>query len=386
MLLNNYSHICIDATCIVLNGKGATVYAISLLQALQKLNPIARFTILIRQEAVSLLKITSLNWRIYTLQLNSVHLWHFFTLPNLLKELKPDLLHILGETALPYLPVQYILAIHELPHLYRQQTKNFCNQSWYEFLSQCLTEIVLPNTCRRAVHLLAVSQSTATALIKEFQVSPEKVSVTYAAADHRFFQAATQSSSNWCKSIPQPYILIYATGDRREVPEQVVQAFGRITDLVPHTLVIAGRCPDWQKSNLMQIATELGCLDRLYFTGFVPNDDVPILYRDADIYLEMSLYEGFGLQVCEAMATGTVAIASNVASLPEVVNDGGYLVPLNDTATLADKLVTLLTNSSQAHYRSWLAQQQAAKFSWDKCASETWAVMEQVLKTIPKYQ
>jgi len=135
----------------------------------------------------------------------------------------------------------------------------------------------------------------------------------------------------------------------------VVEAFGMICCSQSHRLVIAGRCPQWQKSTLVETAVKLSCLEKIHFTGYVPDDDLPVLYRDADIYVEMSRYEGFGLQVCEAMATGTVVVASDVTSLSEIVGSGGYLVPLGDVSILADKLLTLLTDSVQIKNLSKLA-------------------------------
>jgi glycosyltransferase involved in cell wall biosynthesis len=129
----------------------------------------------------------------------------------------------------------------------------------------------------------------------------------------------------------------------------------------------------------VETAVKLSCLEKIHFTGYVPDDDLPVLYRDADIYVEMSRYEGFGLQVCEAMATGTVVVASDVTSLSEIVGSGGYLVPLGDVSILADKLLTLLTDSVQIKNLSKLAQQQAAQFSWEKCAFGTWTVIDTVL-------
>ena len=136
-----------------------------------------------------------------------------------------------------------------------------------------------------------------------------------------FFQTDSLTTSGWFKNIPRPYLLTFATGDNREVPEQVVNAFGKCNSQIPHHLVIAGNCSESQKSTLVKTAIKMGCLDKLHFTGYVPDNDLPVLYRNADIYVEMSRYEGFGLQVCEAMATGTTVIASDVSSLPEVVGE-----------------------------------------------------------------
>lgn len=377
MNVDNYPHICVDATCVVTDTKGVTVYAIALLMELQKLAPLARFTVLMRSEAVSLLDISNPHWSIQGVKFKSTHIWHLLALPRLLTKLKPDLLFVLGETPLPWLPVPYIFTVHELPHLYRKLVGSK-NISLYKYLSQSLTEIFLPSTCRRATHLLAVSKSTAIDIEREYKINTNNISITYEAADIRFFQAKSQFSE-WCETLPRTYILVFATGDRREIPEVVVEAFGKISSQVSHHLVIAGHCPEWQKSTLVETAAKLGCLEKLYFTGYVPDRDLPVLYRDADIYVEMSHYEGFGLQVCEAMATGTTVIASDVASLPEVVGDGGYLVPLRDVTILADKLLTLLTDSTQIKYLSKLAQEQAAQFSWEKCAKESWDVIDTVI-------
>ncbi|MBE9214514.1 glycosyltransferase family 4 protein [Plectonema cf. radiosum LEGE 06105] len=377
-MIENLPHICIDGTCIVTDTKGASVYALSLLTALQKLLLPIRFTVLMRQETINRIKINNPNWKIKGVTIKSTHLWHILTLPRILRRLNTDLLFVLGETPLAFVPIPYILTIHELPHLYRKLVGN-TNKSLYHRLSQRLTEIFLPSTCRQAAHLLAISRSTATDLQREFQISRQKISVTYEGADIRFFQTESLTSSSYFKGIPHPYLLTFATGDKREVPEQVVRAYGECNSQIPHHLVIAGNCSELQKSTLVETAVKLDCLDKLYFTGYVPDDDLPFLYSNADIYIEMSRYEGFGLQVCEAMAAGTAVIATEVASLPEVVGDGGYLVELGDTLALIEKILFLLKNPTELQKISKLAQQQAAKFSWEKCALETWNVIDKVI-------
>ncbi len=375
---DNLPHICIDATCIVTDTKGASVYALSLLTALQKLSLPARFTVLMRTEVINRIKVDNPNWKIKAVTVKSTISWHLLTLPGILRKLKPDLLFVLGETPLAFVPIPYILTIHELPHLYRKLA-GITNKPLHHRLSYRLTEIFLPNTCRQSIHLLAVSQSTATDLEKEFQINPQKISVTYEGADIRFFQTESLTTSIWFQSIPRPYLLTFATGDNREIPEQVVSAFGKCNSQIPHHLVIAGNCSESQKSTLVETAVKLGCLNKLHFTGYVPDNDLPVLYRNADIYIEMSRYEGFGLQICEAMAAGTAVIATEVSSLPEVVGNGGYLVKLGDTLTLTQKILFLLKNPTELQKLSKLAGEQAANFTWEKCAKETWNVIDKVI-------
>ncbi|MEL7225585.1 MAG: glycosyltransferase family 1 protein, partial [Cyanobacteria bacterium J06576_12] len=288
-----------------------------------------------------------------------------------------DLVHILGEGSVAWMPTPYIIAVHELPHLYRQKVGEF-KRSLYASIGQSVSELFLPRTCRRATSILALSHSTADDLIQEYRVAAEKVSVAYPAANNIFFQVSNQERSRWCENLPQPYLLTFATGDRREVPSQVVEAFGQICRQVSHCLVIAGKCPDWQKSELIAIAKQQGCAERLYFTGYVPDAELPFLYRDADIFIELSRYEGFGLQVCEAMATGTDVITTDVSSLPEVVGSEGHLVALNDPSQLGTTIAKILTQP-KSHATEKSLCNQAATFSWDTCSQLTWLAMKSIV-------
>lgn len=118
---DNLPHICIDATCIVTDTKGASVYALSLLTALQELSLAVSFTVLMRQETVNRIKINNPNWKIKAVTVKSTIWWHLLTLPDILKSLKTDLLFVLGETPLAFVTIPYILTIHELPLIMRIQ-------------------------------------------------------------------------------------------------------------------------------------------------------------------------------------------------------------------------------------------------------------------------
>ena len=371
-------HVCFDATCVLPRGKGASVYALSVLEALQTLNPPAKFTVLMRPQSIALLSDIPHNWSIRGVNVISSQLWHLFTLPILSASVRPNLLHLLNEVGVGWLGVPFLMTVHELPHLYNKVTKSAAS-SVFEYLSQGTMQLTLPGTCRRASHLLAVSVSTASDIVEQFGISPARITVTYEAAAHKFFNSS-EAPSPWCQALPHPYVLAFATGDRREATEQVVEAFGAIADRIPHTLVFAGHCPDWHQRRIREQAARLNCMSRVHFTGFVADVDMPALYRHAVAFLEISLYEGFGLQVCEAMASGTVTISSNVSSLPEVVGDAGYLVPVGDCAKLADTILMVIQNTHAAKQMGHLARQRARQFSWEKCALETWSVIEKSLR------
>jgi glycosyltransferase involved in cell wall biosynthesis len=146
---------------------------------------------------------------------------------------------------------------------------------------------------------------------------------------------------------------------------------------VPVSLVIAGKA-QWRESEVYGAVQQAGLEGRVVFPGYVDDADLPALYSAATVFVYPSLYEGFGLPPLEAMACGTPVISSDAASLPEVVGDAALLVDPTDSTALAQALRAVLTQPSlQADLRG-RGLDQAALFSWERCAAQTLAVYRQV--------
>ncbi len=135
-------------------------------------------------------------------------------------------------------------------------------------------------------------------------------------------------------------------------------------------LVVAGKL-GWLTEPILAKVKELGIQDRVTFTGFVADDDLPALISAATLLAMPSKYEGFGLPVLEAMACGTPVIASNRSSLPEVGGDAALYARPNDPASWAH-LIELVWNDDEL--KASLRERgfkQAAKFKWSTMARET---------------
>ena len=128
-----------------------------------------------------------------------------------------------------------------------------------------------------------------------------------------------------------------------------------------------------------RLTKELGLDDKVVFTNWVPEEDKPALLSGATAFVFPSLYEGFGLPVIEALACGTPVIASNRASLPEVVGDGGILVEPADVEALAEAMEMFLVDEALRNEWRQKALAQATKFSWEQTAQETLAVYRKVV-------
>lgn len=111
----------------------------------------------------------------------------------------------------------------------------------------------------------------------------------------------------------------------------------------------------------------------------VLGEDLPLLYSGARLFVYPSLYEGFGLPVLEAMASGIPVITSNQASLPEVAGHAGIMVDSSDRAAMRDAMLRLIEDEKEVRRRVELGHAQAARFSWRACAEKTVSVYREAL-------
>jgi glycosyltransferase involved in cell wall biosynthesis len=147
-------------------------------------------------------------------------------------------------------------------------------------------------------------------------------------------------------------------------------------------LVIAGR-KGWLYDQVFQQVERLGLETEVVFPGYVPQDDLPSLLSGARLFIFPSLYEGFGLPVLEAMACGTAVLCSNVSSLPEVAGNAAFLVDPLNVESMAEAMNRLLQDEGLRAQLVERGFRQVHRFSWEQCARETLAVLEDALQPDP---
>ena len=130
--------------------------------------------------------------------------------------------------------------------------------------------------------------------------------------------------------------------------------------------------------DILKAPKELGIEDRVKFLGFVSTDDLSALLQGARAYIQPSLWEGFGIPVLEAMASGTPVIVSNTSSLPEVVGKAGLLIDPYSLDQIEQAIRTIVFDKKLQQKYSKEGIIQAKKFSWDKMAKEVLKVFEEI--------
>ena len=149
----------------------------------------------------------------------------------------------------------------------------------------------------------------------------------------------------------------------------LLEAYAQL-DQPRSALYIAGGT-GWRFSPIFATVERLGLARDVQFLGFVPEDELPLWYNAARLFVFPSLYEGFGLPVLEAMACGTPVITSMAASLPEVGGQAASLVPPRDTAQLAFEMQRILDDPHLRTEMRAAGRIQASRFSWRGMADQT---------------
>jgi glycosyltransferase involved in cell wall biosynthesis len=171
-------------------------------------------------------------------------------------------------------------------------------------------------------------------------------------------------------------LLYVGRADPYKNVEALIRAMDHIRtqNALPARLVIAGS-PDPRYPEAMQLAESLGVADAVIWTGYLSDDALVDTYRSADVLVHPSRYEGFGLQIIEAMACGTPVVSSCGGSLPEVCGDAAVMIDdPDDTPAFADAIVRVLSNDAFAAQLRQKGFVQASRFSWAAAARQTFEV------------
>ena len=245
----------------------------------------------------------------------------------------------------------------------------------YHYLSRAIRSAV-----KSADRVLAVSEATKADIVELLGVDPRKIAVTPLGVDERFTPPTADRLATF-RGQPEmnvPYLLTVGTLEPRKNLPRLLEAFAELKDEIPHRLVLVG--PEGWRTGAMQDAlTRLDLGDRVHFTGFVRDEQLPLWYAGADVVVVPSIYEGFGLPVVEAMACGAVVVTSNVSSLPEVAGGAALLIDPSSSGSIAEGIRRILDDSGLRIDLRKKGTLRAREFTWQRTAEATVAAYREVL-------
>ncbi|HAR99846.1 MAG: Glycosyl transferase group 1 [Candidatus Moranbacteria bacterium GW2011_GWC2_37_73] len=252
-----------------------------------------------------------------------------------------------------------------------------------------LSDLAIKNADR----IIAVSQSTKKDILKFYpQVSSEKITVIHHGFDTQLFQnkvsqeelekvLATynlypvKSDEVGAKQFngvkPKTYLLYVGAIQPRKNLGVLIEAFEKIKINNPELKLVFAGAPAWQYEDTLEKISQSKFSGDIIVTGTIPFSDLPVLYQNAAAFVFPSLYEGFGIPVLEAFASGTPVILANNSSLPEVGGEAALYFETESSDNLAGCLERVLTDKDLSATMIQKGKSRAANFSWEKCAQIT---------------
>lgn len=274
----------------------------------------------------------------------------------------------------PFLPGRLVFTLHDL--------SPFSNPEFYPPAIRLRLQRGFAQSIRRADEIICVSEFTLQHLAERFPTEAARARVIHHGVDDIYRRVRTSDEIEQVLGrlqVRRPYILCLGKLQARKNTIRIIEAFHQLKKetRAPHKLVMAGR-KMWTSSEVYPLVRRLGLEDDIVFPGHVADNDLPALYRGAEVLVFPSLFEGFGMPVLEAMASGCPVVTSNVTSLPEVAGDAAVLVDPTRTEDIANGIHSVLRDGG---FRNQLIERgliRASHYTWARTAAEVMKVYAEV--------
>jgi glycosyltransferase involved in cell wall biosynthesis len=300
--------------------------------------------------------------------------WEQTALPGLARRHRLDLLHSLHYTRPVFLPCKSVVTFHDMtfflfPHLHTPSKRLFFPAA-------------MRLSARQAQAVVADSENTRRDAIRILKIPAEKITTVLCGIGAEFRPIHDAAMLEACRSrynLPQAFILYVGTVEPRKNLPLLLKAYARLAAKGAHTpLVIVGR-RGWMYEEVFQLVETLQISERVLFTGYIPAEDLPMVYNLAQIFVYPSLYEGFGFPPLEAMACGAPVITTAVSSMRDQVGEAGLLTPPGDEQALFEAMRKLTQDRDLRRSLSEKGILHATQFTWPNTARQTLRVYQKVI-------
>lgn len=254
-----------------------------------------------------------------------------------------------------------VTMVHDMAHLACRDTVRLKTRKWLD--------LTLKSSCRRADVIVTVSEFSKTEIVRYLNIPEEKIQVMYPGVNLNLFHnryAPEQIHAAKKKyGIDGDYILYLGTIEPRKNVQRLIEAYEMLLDRaesnqIPKLVLAGGK--GWLCDDIYRAAEKLK--GNVMFTGYIAEEDSPLLLSGARLFCFPSVYEGFGTPPVEAMACGTPVLAGNAASMPEVLGDYAVYVDPLSTEDIAQKLEQVLGDEALLRRLESEGPEYAKRYGW----------------------
>lgn len=267
-----------------------------------------------------------------------------------------------------------IVTVHDMFHeLFKDTIKPLVRIYHTLFFNLCI---------KKSDFIIADSENTRQDIHKLLNINTDKIKTVHLGLNPLFSnnQKNNKITMNFKNlNLGYGYVLYVGSLEPRKNITGVIESFNKIKDKIKENLVIVG-ASKWKESELSSLIQKYELNNRVIFTGYVDEQLLPLIYKNAKVFFFPSFYEGFGFPVIEAMSQGVPVITSNNSSLKEIAEGASILVDPNDIEGMSEKLFKLLNDNEQLQNLAQSGSNRAKKFTWEYTAKQTIEAYEIAIK------
>lgn len=349
-------------------------YSRNIIDYLVKLDKVNQYLLLVSgRKQLHLLKNTEIDYQIIP---KKIVLRDHLTFKSYISKFNLDLIFHPDNTEFLHCLERSVVTLHDViswryPSLVL--SKNFLRNIRQRFYFQ-----MQKTALKKASHILTVSENSKKEINNLLGIPEEKISVTYESVDERFSQKKDKKLKEKVLKkyqIEGDYIFYIGGLEKHKNVEILIKAFAQSGR--KEKLVIGGKTEQIfgaQSSypELISLIKEYNLYDSVIFTGFIEDQDLPVIYSSARVFVYPSKYEGFGLPPLEALSAGVPVVASKIPVIKEVLGDSAFFFDpenVSDLSNVLKKALSMGMSERDALIRKGMSQ--AKKFDWVKTASKT---------------
>lgn len=301
----------------------------------------------------------------------------YFSLGSLLKKHQIDLFFSPTSYLMAlFSPKPTIIVVHDLAVFIEKRARP-------TFKTRLIEKLTLPLVLKKARRIITVSENTRKDILSHFKTDPAKIVSIPSAPLPSDNNAHSREEVVGRYQLSKRYILYVGTIEPRKNLDGLIMAYGQLPAELRNTipLILVGK-RGWNVDQIDQAIKQSPARSTIRELGFVPDQDLPEIYRQASVFVYPSCYEGFGFPVLEAMAKGVPVITSNISSLPEVAGDAAILIDPADPKELTRQIETVLSDNVRAAQLKQAGLKRARQFSWERTARETVSIFDQITERV----
>ncbi len=298
-----------------------------------------------------------------------------FALANYFKKNQFNLYHSTSYV----LPISWkytsVLTVHDLIALDYPEFCHTKNRTYFKFY--------LPLSIKKATKIIAVSNTIKKDIIKHFNIPDNKIEVIYHGISKRFKKVTESKVLNKVQEkyrLPEKFILFVGNIEPKKNLVRLLMAYNQLkkNNNIEHKLVIIGK-KAWKYKSVFKTLKVLKLDNDTFFPGYIPENDLPVFYSLADLFVFPSLYEGFGSPPLEAMACETAVLVSNTGALPEITGGKCLQVDPYSVDDLANGMNLLIHDVKLRQETIEKGKKWVNQFTWEKTTKSTIKIYNELL-------